>query len=175
MRRFTSPSAVAVAVLVLAVAGCGGSSNKSTSSHKSSTSAATSSGANSTPTTTGGKPLSKAAYEAKLGPLLNDRVGPALKSALANGGARNPQKLKTAAGLLDEARNAMASITPPAKIADLNQQAVRLLGALATDLTRMGNGVQANNKSAYTNAAKAAVRDALKIQTVGNELTARGF
>ena len=176
--RFTSGSAVAAAVLVLAVAGCGGSSKKPTSSSKSTASSVTST-TSSVPTTTtgttGSKPLSKAAYEAKLGPLLNGKVVPALRSALANGGAANPQKLATAVHLIDEARGAMASLRPPTRVADLNQAAVTTLGALAADMTKMKDSLQAQNRGAYVNAARQAVRDALKIQNVGNQLTARGF
>ena len=177
MRRFTSASAVAAAVLALAVAGCGSSSKKSSSSNTSTSSAATST-TSSTSTTTGTSAsgaLTKAQYEARLGPLLNGRVVPALRSALANGGARNPQKLKTAVGALNEAHDAMASISPPRKVADLNQQAVTVLASLSSDLSKMRSALLDKNKGAYVNAAKGAVKDALKLQNVGNQLTARGF
>ena len=171
MRRFTSASAVAAAVLALAVAGCGSSSKQSSSSKSTPATAAST-------TTTGAttsNALSKAQYEAKLGPLLNDQVVPALRSALTNGGARNPQKLKTAVGALNEAHDAMASITPPPKVADLHKQAVTVLASLSSDLSKMRSALLAKDKSAYVNAAKGAVHDALKLQTVGNRLTARGF
>jgi hypothetical protein len=174
VRIKSSRAAVVGSVVVLAVAGCGGSSKKSTSSASSASSTPSTTSA-STTSTTGSQPLSKAAYEAKLGPLLNDRVGPALKSALANGGATNPQNLKTAVRLINEARNAMASLTPPTKIASLHQQAVTTLGALARDMTTMSDDLQANNKSAYTTAAKAVVKDALRIQSIGNQLSAQGY
>jgi hypothetical protein len=119
--------------------------------------------------------LTKAQYEAKLGPLLNERVVPALRGALANGGARNPDKLKTAIGALNEAHDAMASITPPSKVADLNQRAVAVIGALSADLSKMRSALLAKDKSAYVSAAKTAVQDALKMEKVGNALTARGY
>ena len=179
MRRFTSASAVTAAVLALAVAGCGGSSKKSSNTSTSSagtTTTATTSTTTTTGTTTGTSgALSKAQYEARLGPLLNGHVVPALRSALANGGARNPQKLKAAVAALNEAHDAMASITPPAKVADLNQQAVTVLGSLSSDLSKMRTALLSKNKSDYVNAAKGAVKDALKLQNVGNQLTARGF
>jgi hypothetical protein len=177
LRRFTSASAVAAAVLALAVAGCGSSSKKS-SSNTSTSSAATTSTTSTSTTTTGTSTsgaLSKAQYEAKLGPLLNGHVVPALRTALANGGARNPDKLKTAVGALNEAHDAMASITPPAKVADLNQQAVTILASLSSDLSKMRSALLDKNRSDYVNAAKGAVKDALKLQNVGNQLTARGF
>jgi hypothetical protein len=175
----TSASAVAVAVLALAVAGCGSSSKKSSSSNTSTSSAATSttsstSSTTSTGTSTSGA-LTKAQYEAKLGPLLNGHVVPALRSALANGGARNPQKLKAAVAALNEAHDAMASITPPQKVADLNQQAVTILASLSSDLSKMRTALLDKSKSSYVHAAKGAVKDALKLQNVGNQLTARGF
>ncbi|MGN6166852.1 MAG: hypothetical protein ACTHQQ_01600 [Solirubrobacteraceae bacterium] len=171
MRRFIAASAVAAAVLALAVAGCG-SSSKTSSSSKSA--AATATSATTTGATTSNA-LSKAQYEAKLGPLLNGRVVPALRGALTNGGARNPQKLKTAVGALNEAHDAMASITPPPKVADLNQQAVTVLASLSSDLSKMRSALLAKDKGAYANAAKGAVQDALKLQKVGNQLTARGY
>jgi hypothetical protein len=175
LRRFTSASAVAAAVLALAVAGCGSSSKKSSNTSTSSASTTTTSSTSTTNTGTTSGALSKAQYEAKLGPLLNGHVVPALRSALANGGARNPQKLKAAVAALNEAHDAMASITPPAKVADLNQQAVTVLGSLSSDLSKMRSALLDKNKSDYVNAAKGAVKDALKLQNVGNQLTARGF
>jgi hypothetical protein len=183
--RFTSAFGVAAAVFALAVAGCGSSSNKSSSKSTASTAAATTSststtGAGSTTSTsstgsTTSGALTKAQYEAKLGPLLNDRVVPALRSALANGGARDPQKLKQAVDALNEAHSAMASIHPPQRVADLNQQAVVVLAALSSDLSKMRSALLSKNRSDYINAAKSAVKDALKMQNVGNQLTARGF
>jgi hypothetical protein len=159
------------------VAGCGSSSKKSSSNTSTSSPATTTTTSTSTTTTgtsTSGA-LSKAQYEAKLGPLLNGHVVPALRSALANGGARNPDKLKTAVGALNEAHDAMASITPPPKVADLNQQAVTILASLSSDLSKMRTALLDKNKGSYVNAAKGAVKDALKLQNVGNQLTARGF
>jgi hypothetical protein len=175
LRRFTSASAVAAAVLALAVAGCGSSSKKSSNTSTSSAGTTTTSSTSTTTKGTTSGALSKAQYEAKLGPLLNGHVVPALRSALANGGARNPQKLQAAVAALNEAHDAMASITPPPKVADLNQQAVTILGSLSSDLSKMRTALLNKNKSDYVNAAKGAVKDALKLQNVGNQLTARGF
>lgn len=174
--RITSGAAVTAAVLALAVAGCGGSSKKSTTSTKSTASVPTTTSPASTSTgTNSSNALTKAQYEAKLGPLLNDRVVPALRGALANGGARNPQALQKAVNALNEGHNAMASINPPAKIANVNQQAVAVLAALSSDLSKMRSALLAKNKGAYVSAAKSAVQDALKMQNVGNQLTAHGY
>jgi hypothetical protein len=174
--RFPSAFAVAAAVLALAVAGCGSSSNKS--STKSTPSPAANTTSTTSTTTTGSNTsgaLTKAQYEAKLGPLLNDQVVPALRNALANGGARNPQKLAVAVAALNKAHSAMASINPPQKVADLNQQAVNVLASLSSDLSKMRTALLSKNRSDYIDAAKSAVKDALKMQNVGNQLTARGF
>jgi hypothetical protein len=181
----TSKAAVAAALVAVAVAACGGSSKKSNSSAQS-TPAATTSASSPTATSptststsatssTGSHPLSKAAYEARLGPLLNQRVAPALRAALANGGGADPAKLRTAVHLIDEARNAMASLTPPAAIADLNHQAVVTLSALGADMSKLASDLQAHNTSASTAAAHKVEADALKIEALGNQFSARGF
>jgi hypothetical protein len=177
LRRYSSRGAIAASIVVLAVAGCGGSSKKSTSTHKPSThaSSTTSTSSTGTTSTTGSHPLTKSQYEARLSPLLNDRIAPALRGALSNGGARNPQKLATAAGLLKEAQHAMSSLTPPAKVADLNRQAITILGALASDLSKMSSNLRAHNTSGYQSGARSALGDALKIQRLGSEFSARGF
>ncbi len=177
LRRYSSRGAVAASIVALAVAGCGGSSNKSSSTHKTGTHSTTTTSTSSTGTTstTGSHPLTKAQYEARLSPLLNRRIAPALRSALSNGGARNPQKLSTAANLLKEAQHAMSSLTPPTRVADLNRQAVVILGALGNDLSKMSSSLRAHNSSGYQSAARSAVSDAVKIQRVGSEFTSRGF
>jgi hypothetical protein len=157
------------------VAGCGSSSKTSPSSKSTAATSTTSSTSTTTTGATTSNALSKAQYEAKLGPLLNDQVVPALRGALTNGGARSPQKLKTAVGALNEAHDAMASITPPPKVADLHNQAVTVLASLSSDLSKMRSALLAKDKGAYVKAAKGAVQDALKLQNVGNQLTARGF
>src|SRR5947209_11904832 len=108
--RWLSGAAVAASTLALAVAGCGGSSKSSSTSSSSSSSSSSSTAAPSSTPTTSGQPLTKAQYEQKLGPLFNNQIDPALKSALSNGGATNPQSLTTAVGLVTEARDAMSSI-----------------------------------------------------------------
>jgi hypothetical protein len=176
--RNISRSAVAAATIALAVAGCGSSSKHSsanTGSTGSTVNTATQSSTTTNTATTSGQSLSKAQYEAKLAPLLNDRVGPALRSALANGGAANPQKLATAISLIRQAHDAMAALNPPTQIADLHNQAVTALGALAADMSKMRSSLQANDKSALVVAVKTVERDALKIESIGSQMSARGF
>jgi hypothetical protein len=170
-RRWLTGAAVAASTLALAVAGCGGSSKSSSTSTASSTPASTTPAS----TTSSGQPLTKAQYEAKLGPLFNNSIDPALKSALSNGGATNPQSLTTAVGLVTEARDAMSSINPPTGIADLHKQAVGYLTALVNDMSKLRDAAQAKNSSDYQTAAKAVESDARNIQTVGNKFVAKGY
>jgi hypothetical protein len=167
--RCLSGAAVGASALALALAGCGGSSKSS------STSSSSSSSASATATTANGQPLTKAQYEAKLGPLFNNQIDPALKSALSNGGATNPRNLTTAVGLVTKARDAMAGINPPTGIADLHKQAVTYLGSLITDMSKLRDAAQAKNTSAYQRAATAVENDARQIQTVGNKFVAKGY
>ena len=172
-RRWVSAAAVAASVLALAVAGCGGSSKSSSTS----TASPSTTPASSTPasTTSSGQPLTKAQYEAKLGPLFNNSIDPALKSALSNDGATNPRSLTTAVGLVTEARDAMSSINPPTGIADLHKQAVSYLTALVNDMAKLRDAAQAKSASDYSSAAKAVEADARNIQTVGNKFVAKGY
>jgi hypothetical protein len=168
-RRWASGAAIASATLALAVAGCGGSSKTTSTASPS---------ASSTPTpaaTTSGQPLTKAQYEAKLGPLFNNQIDPALKSALSNGGATNPQNLTTAVGLVTEARDAMASINPPTGIATLHKQAVTYLSSLIHDMSKLRDAAQAKNAGAYKSAATGVENDAKQIQTVGQGFVAKGY
>ncbi len=52
----------------------------------------------------------------------------------------------------------MASINPPAKIANVNQQAVAVLATLSSDLSKMRSALLAKNKGGYVSAAKSAVQ-----------------
>lgn len=119
--------------------------------------------------------MSKASYEATLGPLFNNKIDPALKSALSSQNVTNPQSLTTAVSLVDEARNAMAGVNPPTGIADLNKQAVNILTSLANDLTKLRNAAQAKNSSAYSSAASAVRNDGLRLESVGSQFTSRGY
>jgi hypothetical protein len=120
-------------------------------------------------------PLSKAAYEQRLGPLFNNQIDPALRSALSNGGATNPQNLTTAIGLVTEARDAMAAITPPAGIADLHTQAITYLTALINDMSKLRDAARVNDQSAYSGAASAVQSDSQQVQMIGSEFVARGY
>lgn len=176
-RRWLAGAAAAASALALAVAGCGGSSKSSTTATASpSTTPASSTPASTTPSSSSsGQPLTKAQYEAKLGPLFNNSIDPALKSALSNGGATNPQSLTTAVGLVTEARDAMSSINPPTGIADLHKQAVTYLSALVNDMAKLRDAAQVKNANDYSSAAKSVEADARNIQTVGNKFVAKGY
>lgn len=170
-RRHPALALAALAAALLAVAGCGSSSSQSTSS--SSSSAAAQSSSSSAPA--GGTPVSKSAYEAKLGPLFNNQVDPALKQAVANGGLKDPQKAAEVVSILKGAHDQMAAVTPPTEIASIHQQAVTTLGSMATDADQLKTAENASDTARIQAAAQALKRDAQTLTQVGSELTAKGY
>lgn len=146
-----------LAFAAVAVEGCGGGS----STH-------------STAATTA-QALSKAAYEQRLGPLLNQQIDPALRTALANGGAKDPGKLAAVISTLQTARNQMAVVIPPAAVADLHTQAVATLATLTVDVQRLRDAELAAQKSAAVSALETIKTDALRLLKIGDQFTARGY
>jgi len=151
-------------------AGCGGSSKSSSSTPATSTTASSSAAASGN-----GSPLSKTAYERQLGPLLNDQVAPALRTALANGGIANPTRLSSAIAEVKLAHDRMAAVNPPSAIADLHRQAVTALGAIQADMQKLRTAELKKVKSDALSALNSLKTDAQKIVTVGNQFQARGF
>jgi hypothetical protein len=166
--RGTGALALTVA---LVIAGCGGSSKSSSSTSGGATSSSTTSAASSA----ANAPLSKAQYESQLGPLLNGRVAPALRTALSNGGIANPTRLTVAIDNVRLAHDRMAAVTPPAAIADVHAKAVTLLGSLVTDLTELRAAELKKSRNDALSALNAIKRDGQSIVTIGNQFTARGF
>ena len=168
-RRRLIPTSFAVGLCAAAVAAAGcGSSSKSSSSVTSS--------ASSTPTSSSSsQPLSKAQYERKLGPLLNDVVDPALRATLGVGGAADPQKLGAAITSVRLAHDRMAAITPPAEVADLHQQTVALLAAMISDMTKLRDAETGSDKSGVASAAGALKAEAQHLETLGSQFTSRGY
>lgn len=161
-----SAGALLAAVAIAAgIAGCGGSSKSSSST---TTSVASSSSA-------GGTQLSKTRYEQTLGPLLNQQVAPALRTALANGGLADPKRLAVAIANVKLAHDKMAAVNPPAAIADLHQKAVAALGAILVDMQKLRAAELQKNRSAGLAALKSLKTDAIAIVTVGNNFQSRGF
>ncbi len=119
--------------------------------------------------------MSKASYEATLGPLFNNKIDPALKSALSSQNVTNPKSLTTAVGLVTEARDAMAGVNPPTAIADLNKKAVTALTSLASDLAKLRDAAQSKNTSAYSSAATSVRNDGLSLESIGSQFTSRGY
>ncbi len=144
---------LAMAAVAVGAAGCGSSSSSSS----------------------GPKPLSKAAYEQQLGPLLNNQVAPALRTALSNGGIANPQKLAAAIADVKLAHDRMAAVIPPTAIASLHSQAVVALAAIEADMQKLRTAELNKSRSDGLAALGALKTDAAKIVTVGNQFSARGF
>lgn len=160
--RLSSASlALAAVTVAAAVAGCGSSS------------AATSS---TTKTSSAPSPrLTKAQYEQKLGPLLNDVVDPALRAALGKGGAARPEKLAAAITIIRLAHDQMAMITPPAEVADLHRQAVALMSSMIGDMTKLRDAETSSDKSGASSAVGALKTDAQHLENLGGQFSARGY
>jgi hypothetical protein len=166
---------LAAAVVAAGAAGCGGSSKSSSSASSSTAAASTTSTASAAATASGSGALSKTAYEQQLGPLLNNQVAPALRTALANGGIANPSRLSSAISEVKLAHDRMAAVNPPSAIADLHRQAVTALGAIQSDMVMLRAAELKKAKSDALTALNALKTDAQKIVTVGNQFQARGF
>lgn len=122
-----------------------------------------------------GPPLTKSQYESRLGPLLNNQVVPALRSALANGGANDPARVRRAIHALNVAEHAMAAVDPPAGVADLHRRAVVTLAYMVADATAL-RAAELRHNNGRKNAAASALRsDAREIQAVGSAMTRRGY
>ena len=169
MIRYRAGALLAAAAVAAGAAGCGSSSKNSSSASSSTAPASTA------PASNGSAPLSKAAYEQTLGPLLNNQVAPALKTALANGGIADPTKLSSAIADVKLAHDRMAAVTPPSAIADLHQQAVTALGAIKADMEKLRAAELKKARSDALSALNSLKADAQKIVTVGNQFQARGF
>ena len=148
MRRAIALSAA----VVFALAGCGGG------------------GGGSKP-----QPLTKAAYEQKLGPLLNQQVAPAVRTALANGGILDPKKVGDAIASVKTAHDQMASVTPPNAVADLHKKAVSVLAALVSDMTKLRDAEGKKDTSAEAGALSQITTDAKSLVDVGGQFTSRGY
>ena len=119
--------------------------------------------------------MTKAEYEAKLGPLLNDVVDPALKAALSNGGIRNPQKVTAAIASVKVAHDEMARVKPPAAVADLHGRTVTVLSSMIADMTRLRDAETKHDTSGESSAAKGLKNDAEKLVKLGDAFTSRGY
>ena len=150
---------LALSAICLLGSGCGSSSKQSS---KASTTPAAS------------RPLTKAQYERKLGPLLNDVVDPALRAAF-RGGRPTQKGLGAAVTVMRLAHDQMAAVTPPAAISTLHRQAVKLLSSMVDALTKLRTALIKGDKSAQSSASAALVLDAQHMQTLGNEFTSRGY
>jgi hypothetical protein len=119
--------------------------------------------------------LSKAQYEGKLGPLLNDVVDPALRATLGGGGAADPQKLGAAITSVQLAHDRMAAVTPPAEVADLHQQTVAPPAALISDMTKLRDAETGSDRSGVASAASAVKAEAQHLQNFGSQFGSRGY
>ena len=163
--------AVALCAAAFTAAGCGSSSKSSSSA----TSTASSTPATSSNPSSSSQPLTKAQYEQKLGPLLNDVVDPALRAALGNGGATNPRKLSQAITSLQLSHDQMAAVTPPAEVAGVHKHAVFVLASLIKDATSLHDAEIRSNGAQELSALNRLKTEAQQLQNIGSQFTARGY
>jgi hypothetical protein len=173
--RYRAGALLAAAAVAAGTVGCGGSSKSSSSASSSTAAASTASTTTAASSSSGSGPLSKAAYEQQLGPLLNNQVAPALRTALANGGIADPKKLSSAIAEIKLAHDRMAAVNPPGPIAALHQQAVAALAAIKADMEKLRSAELKKAKPDALSALNSLKTDAQKIVTVGNQFQARGF
>jgi hypothetical protein len=120
--------------------------------------------------------LTKAQYEQKLGPLLNDVIAPALRATVGTGaGAANPQNVSAAITSVQLAHDQMAAVTPPAEVADLHQQTVTLLTSLIRDMTKLRDAEIKNDRSGVSSAAIELKDEGQRLESLGKQFTARGY
>jgi hypothetical protein len=155
-----------VLVLGLALlAGCGDGKKSST-------------GTSTGTSVTSGKPLSKAEYETKLVTALRPAQGAgalAKRITSTSSAASDALVFDQVGGIYQKAYDDIKDIVPPAEIASLHQQVVAALQALAQDAVKARDALRAKNKSAYQAALADFKAQGQKLQSLGQQLTARGY
>jgi hypothetical protein len=170
-RRLT----VFVAVLGLALmAGCGGSSSKKSAN----TSSQPTSASTTATTSSAGAPVSKAEYEAKLVAALRPAQSAgslAGRITSTSSAASDAKVFDQVGGIYQKAYADIKPIVPPTEIADLHTQVVAALQNLAQDSNKARDALRGKDKSAYTAALSDFKSQGQKLQTLGKQLTARGY
>jgi hypothetical protein len=162
---------VLVLVLSLAlVAGCdSGSKNSATTGMQATTPAASG---------PGGAPLSKAQYETKLvGALRPAQTAGSLANRITSTSSADSDArvFDQVAGIYQRAYDDIKPIVPPTQVADLHAQVVAALGALAQDATRARDALRSRSKATYRAALRDFKAQGQKLQSLGQQLTARGY
>jgi hypothetical protein len=157
-RRLT----VLVAVLGLAlVAGCGGSDQKKSNS-----------------TSNSGAPVSKAEYETRLVAGLRpaQAAGSVAKGITRRSSSESAAKIfDRVGGIYDKAYNDIKPIVPPKAVADVHRQVVAALQSLAQDSNRARDSLRQKDQAGYRSALNDFQAQGVKLQSLGKQLTARGY
>lgn len=167
-RRLT----VLVAVLGLAlVAGCGGSDKKKPET-KSTANAST------TNAPTANAPVTKAEYETRL--VAGLRPAQAAQSVAkritkASSTESAAKVFDQVGGIYQKAYEDIRPIVPPTDIAGVHTQVVAALQGLARDSNQARDSLRSKNRAAYTAALKDLKGQGVKLQSLGRQLTARGY
>lgn len=161
---------VLVALLSLAlVTGCGGSDKKSDAKSTTSVSAGKSS-ANA--------PVSKAEYETRLvAGLRPAQAAGSLAGRITKTSSResDAQVFEQVGGIYQKAYADIQAIVPPKDIGDLHTQVVAALQGLGQASNRARDSLRKKDKASYTAALATFKAQGLKLQSLGKQLTARGY
>jgi len=165
-----------VALLGLALlGGCGDSKKKSTST---SSSPSTAPAQSSTPASTPGGPVSKAEYESRLVTALRPaQSAGTLASRITKTSSTDSDArvFDQVAGIYQRAYDQIKDIKPPTEVADLHGQVVAALGSLAKDANKARDALRNKDKGAYQTALGDFKAQGQKLQSLGSQLTARGY
>lgn len=151
---------VAVLGLVL-VAGCGGSDKKKSVMTSSSTA-----------------PVSKAEYESRLVAGLRPAQGAgslASKITKTSSPQSDARVFDQVGRIYQKAYTDIKPIVPPKEIADLHTQVVAALQGLAQDSNRARDALRKNDKAGKNAALSDFRAQGAKLQSLGKQLTARGY
>ncbi len=153
---------VLVALLSLAlVAGCGGGDKKKTHAKASSSAA-----------------VIKADYETKLlAGLRPAQAATSLAGRITKTSSRetDARVFEQVGGIYQKAYNDIKGIVAPAGIADLHKQVAAALQGLGRDSTRARDSLRKKDGTAYRAALVDFKAQGLKLQSLGKQLTARGY
>ncbi len=154
--RFTL-SVILAALTLYGLAACGSSSSSSTST-------STSSGTAGQTSTT----LSKDEYQTHVVAALQ----PALKSP---SGALNAGQWGQTASADQQAHDQISQLNPPTEVADLHQQLVKLLGAMASDADKIRSDLNNNNQSGAQSTLGDYHTQSRGIIALGQQFGSRGY
>ena len=152
---------LAAALALALVAGCGGGDEKKTAT-----------------TSTAGAPVSKAEYETRLVAGLRPARGASTVASKITKSSSTESAAKVfdqVGAIYQKAYTDIKAIMPPRDISDVHAQVVAALGKLAQDSMQARDSLRAKNRAAYAASLKDLQAQGVKLQSLGKQLTARGY